>query len=65
MLGVCGKGMLDVWGDQRCGELWGRKFGEVHVSTDRSGNPFWNSGFLSHSHMVVVGRHLTFLLIVV
>ena len=23
----------------------------VHVSTYRSGNPFWNSGFLSHSQM--------------
>ena len=23
----------------------------THVSTYRSGNPFWNSGFLSHSHM--------------
>ena len=27
----------------------------VHVSTYRLGNPFWNSGFLSHSHTLAMG----------
>ena len=33
----------------------------VHVSTYRWGNPFWSSGFLSHSHLfTVLGMFLLF-----